>query len=71
MNTGEEGREKKAGKGKKPNIFSLVKPYKGIIILLIFFTLIGNGVNLVIPKDHFPRDRFLCRRAFHPEESHC
>ncbi len=48
--------EKKAGKkadakiNRKPNIFSLVKPYKGIILLLIFFTLVGNGVNLIIPK---------------------
>jgi ATP-binding cassette, subfamily B, bacterial len=34
----------------KPNLFGLLKPYKGIIAVLIVFTLIGNGVNLVIPK---------------------
>ena len=35
---------------KKPNIFGILKPYKRIIILLVFLTLIGNGVNLVIPQ---------------------
>jgi ATP-binding cassette subfamily B protein len=34
----------------KPNIFGLLKPYKGIVVVLVIFTLIGNGVNLVIPK---------------------
>lgn len=41
---------KAGGNAKKPTIFSLVIPYKGIILLLIFLTLVGNGVNLVIPK---------------------
>ena len=44
------GKKTAGAKAKKPNIFSLIIPYKGIILLLIFFTLIGNGVNLVIPK---------------------
>ncbi len=34
----------------KPNITALLKPYKKMIILLVFFALIGNGVNLLIPK---------------------
>ncbi len=37
-------------KKNKPNIFSLLRPYKGMVALLVIFTLIGNGVNLVIPK---------------------
>jgi ATP-binding cassette subfamily B protein len=37
-------------KQKKPGIFSLLKPYKGLIILLLFFALISNGVNLLLPK---------------------
>lgn len=37
-------------KADKPNIFGLLKPYKRMVILLIVFTLIGNGMNLVIPK---------------------
>ncbi|NJO88250.1 MAG: ABC transporter ATP-binding protein [Chloroflexia bacterium] len=37
-------------KRDKPNLFALLKPYKGMIVLLVIFTLIGNGVNLVIPK---------------------
>jgi len=39
-----------AEKKEKPNIFGLLKPYRGMVILLILFTLIGNGVNLAIPK---------------------
>jgi ATP-binding cassette subfamily B protein len=31
------------------NIFSLLKPYYGLVILLVVFTLMGNGINLVIP----------------------
>jgi ATP-binding cassette, subfamily B, bacterial len=34
----------------KPNLFALLKPYKSTVVLLIIFTLIGNGTNLVIPK---------------------
>jgi ATP-binding cassette subfamily B protein len=37
-------------KFSKPNIFSLLKPYKTFIILLILFTVIGNAANLVIPR---------------------
>lgn len=31
-------------------MFSLLKPYKGLIVILLFFTLIGNGINLILPK---------------------
>jgi ATP-binding cassette, subfamily B, bacterial len=34
----------------KSSIYTLLKPYKWLIILLIFFALVSNGVNLVIPK---------------------
>ncbi len=34
----------------KPKITSLLKPYKWMVLLLILFVLIGNGMNLVIPK---------------------
>lgn len=37
-------------KPDKPNIFSVLKPYKLMIIFLIAFALLSNGVNLVIPK---------------------
>lgn len=36
-------------KKDKPNIFSLLKPYRKMVVWLVLFTLIGNGVNLVIP----------------------
>ncbi len=37
-------------KSGKPKLSFLLKPYMKMIILLVFFALIGNGFNLVIPK---------------------
>lgn len=31
-------------------MFSLLKPYKGLIAVLLLFTLAGNGINLLLPK---------------------
>jgi ATP-binding cassette subfamily B protein len=45
---------------KPPGISSLLKSYRGMIILLIFFALLSNGVNLLLPRiiasgmDSFP-----------------
>lgn len=39
-----------AGEDKKPNIYSVLKPYKLMIFGLIGFALLSNGVNLLIPK---------------------
>ena len=52
---------------KKPGILSLLKPYLGMVILLITFTLLSNGINLLIPKiiastiDAFTAGNFLLR----------
>lgn len=35
---------------KKPGILNLLKPYLGIVTLLIAFTVLANGINLLIPK---------------------
>jgi ATP-binding cassette, subfamily B, bacterial len=35
---------------KGPGLTSLLKPYRGMIILLIFFALLSNGINLLIPR---------------------
>jgi ATP-binding cassette subfamily B protein len=35
---------------RKPGIFSLLKPYSGMIILLIIMALLGSGINMLIPK---------------------
>ena len=44
-------RRKKGKAGKdKPKLIGLLKPYKGMVILLVILTLIGNGANLVIPR---------------------
>ncbi|WP_160711033.1 ABC transporter ATP-binding protein [Chitinophaga solisilvae] len=34
---------------KQPGIISLLRPYKGLIALLILFALLGNGLNLWLP----------------------
>ena len=42
--------KEKKQKEKKPNIFKVLKPYSGMISLLLFFALLSNGLNLLIPK---------------------
>jgi len=37
-------------KPKSPGIFSLLKPYRGLVALLILFALFSNGVTLWLPK---------------------
>jgi ATP-binding cassette subfamily B protein len=37
-------------KPKGPGISSLLKPYRGMVILLILFALLSNGINLLIPR---------------------
>ncbi len=34
----------------KPNLFALLKPYGGMVFLLVLFTLLANGLNLAVPK---------------------
>jgi ATP-binding cassette, subfamily B, bacterial len=49
---------------KRAGLFSVLRPYRGIIIILIIIALAGSGVNLLIPKiiaraiDAFSADRF-------------
>jgi len=50
MDKGNNQFRKVPDKKDKVNIFSLLKPYKWIVLILIIFTLIGNAANLVIPK---------------------
>jgi ATP-binding cassette subfamily B protein len=40
----------KSGAPGSPGIFSLLVPYKGLIILLLVFSLLSNGINLWLPK---------------------
>lgn len=44
-----ENTKKENKKGKK-GIFSLLKPYRAMIALLVLFSLIGNAANLIIPR---------------------
>jgi ATP-binding cassette subfamily B protein len=34
----------------KPGIFSLLKPYSGLVTVLIIMALLGSGINILIPK---------------------
>ncbi len=34
----------------KPSLLPLLKPYRGLIVLLVALTITGNGLNLVVPK---------------------
>jgi ATP-binding cassette subfamily B protein len=43
-------RKEKKQKQPKANIFKILKPYSGMISALLFFALLSNGLNLVIPK---------------------
>ena len=37
-------------KTPKPGIFGLLKPYTGMVIILIIMALLGSGINMLIPK---------------------
>lgn len=41
---------KPPGKPKGPNLFALLKPYRGLVLLLVLLSFISNGINLWIPK---------------------
>jgi len=43
-------RQEQEQKEPKANIFRILKPYSGMISALLFFALLSNGLNLVIPK---------------------
>jgi ATP-binding cassette, subfamily B, bacterial len=34
----------------KPSVFSLLKPYSGMVTILIIMALLGSGINMLIPK---------------------
>ncbi len=47
---GKDDKKRDGTKSTKPNLFAVLKPYKGMIAALILFALLSNSVNLVIPK---------------------
>lgn len=42
--------ENKKTAEKRPGVFSLLKPYSGMVTFLVIFALLSNGVNLLLPK---------------------
>jgi len=57
-----------ARKAAKPNMFSMLRPYRGLISILLILALFSNGLSLVIPKlvqsaiDDFSQSRFQMQR---------
>jgi ATP-binding cassette subfamily B protein len=43
-------KEKQTGAKKQPGMFSLLKPYTGMLALMVVLALCGNGINLVVPR---------------------
>jgi ATP-binding cassette subfamily B protein len=41
---------KRPGRPPGPNLFGLLKPYSRLILLLVVLTILGNSLNLVVPK---------------------
>ncbi len=54
-------------KKSQAKLFALLKPYRMMIFILVVFTLVGNGTNLVIPKliargiDSYSHGHFMMR----------
>jgi ATP-binding cassette subfamily B protein len=54
-------------KTSKPGIMHLLRPYSGMILLLVIFALLSNSVNLILPRiiahgiDAFSRGKFPFR----------
>lgn len=50
---------------KKPNLFSLLKPYRGLVFLLVILTILPSALNLAVPKiianaiDNFTKGSFV------------
>ena len=44
------GNKPEAGTKKKAGLFSVLRPYRGIVIILIIMALAGSAINLLIPK---------------------
>lgn len=39
-----------ADRKRKSNLFAILKPYTGLVAILLLFTILSNGLNLAIPK---------------------
>ena len=58
------GNRQEAGREKRAGLFSVLKLYRGIVIILILMALSGSAINLLIPKiiaggiDAFSANRF-------------
>jgi ATP-binding cassette subfamily B protein len=58
-----------SAKRSKPSVFSLLKPYSGMITFLVLFALLSNGVNLWLPKiishaiDDFTGNQFVLKNV--------
>src|SRR5512137_191095 len=44
------GKRSEAGEEHKAGLFSVLLPYRGMVIALIIMALAGSSINLIIPK---------------------
>jgi ATP-binding cassette subfamily B protein len=42
--------QQRPGRPPGPSLFGLLKPYRRLILLLVVFTVLGNALNLAVPK---------------------
>lgn len=58
-----------SGGKAKPGIFSLLKPYRGMIVVLALLALLSNGVNLLVPAiishgiDSYTKGQFVLKHT--------
>jgi ATP-binding cassette, subfamily B, bacterial len=57
-------------KPQQPGVFSLLKPYSGMVFFLILFAIVGNAFNLLLPRiiahgiDAFTAGHFIYKTIF-------
>src|SRR5262245_62047540 len=42
--------QKRPGMPPGPSLFSSLKDYRGMILVLVLMTILGNSLNLIVPK---------------------
>ena len=38
------------GRPRGPNLFGLLKPYRKLVLILVVMTILGNSLNLLVPR---------------------
>ena len=46
----EANQKPRRGRPAGPNLFGILKPYRGLVYVLVVMTILGNSLNLLVPK---------------------